>query len=267
VSANSLLQLYADPGHQVRDRLEILTALLRAPSFDPVYLPPVIKIPRGHAVYRRECLVEHCERTRSGGTELCGAHGEEWAQAREAVTGKAAFVLAAAGLDRHVRAEQASCRVCPGRPATRTRLRLCQRHLSRFRDDAADEARLSDWPARQKPFPGYGTCRVAVCPDLAATPLGLCGGHATRYKNAGCPGGARLPRYWSNRFEQQGLDVALAVEDQQRFGDWCAREWATRRSPRRPPPRPGSWPGRRSPRPLPRHPRYSAQITRRTQCS
>jgi len=232
VTANSLLALYADrPDRQDRDRLEILTALISGPSFDPVYRPGIVKIPRGHAVYRWECLVEHCERTRSGGTELCSVHMDEWARARElGGTGKAAFISAAEALDRHVRAEQVTCRVCPGRPAVHTRLRLCQRHLTRFRDGAAGdggEAGFSNWLTLQEPFGGYGICQVAVCPDLAASPLGLCSGHATRYKNAGSPGGARLPRYWSHCFEQQGLEVLLSVDDKQRFGDWCAREWAT----------------------------------------
>jgi integrase len=232
VSARSLLQLYADrPDQASRDRLEILTALAGGPSFDPVYRPDVIKIPRGHAIYRWECVVEHCERTRSGGTDLCTAHLEEWARAREAGdAGKAAFVSAAAGLDRHERAEQGACRVCPGRPAVHTRLRLCQRHVSRLRDSqaaAGGEADFGHWLAGQDPFEGYGTCRVVVCPDLAASPLGLCSGHATRYKNAGRPGGASLPRYWSHCFEQQELEVPLTIDDGQRFGDWCAREWAT----------------------------------------
>ena len=92
---------------------------------------------------------------------------------------------------------------------------------------ARDEADFGYWLAGQDPFEGYGVCQVVVCPDLAASPLGLCSGHATRYKNAGRPGGASLPRYWSHCFEQQGLKVPLAFDDEQRFGDWCAREWAT----------------------------------------
>ena len=88
MSARSLLQLYADrpdrPDRADRDRLEILTALTGGPSFDPVYRPDIIKIPRGHAIYRWECVVEHCERTRSGGADLCTAHLEEWVGAREA---------------------------------------------------------------------------------------------------------------------------------------------------------------------------------------
>ena len=168
MSARSLLQLYTDrPDRVGRDRLEILTALIGGPSFDPVYRPDIIKIPRGHAIYRWECVVGHCERTRSGGTDLCTAHLEEWVRARElGDAGKAAFVSAAGGLDRHERAEQLACQLCPGRPAVHTRLRLCQRHLSRFRDSRAadaDEADFGHWLAGQEPFDGYGVCRVVVC--------------------------------------------------------------------------------------------------------
>ncbi|MFE9783262.1 hypothetical protein ACFYPA_34585 [Streptomyces sp. NPDC005775] len=45
------------PDRVGRDRLEILTTLIGGPSFDPVYRPDVIKIPRGHAIYRWECTV------------------------------------------------------------------------------------------------------------------------------------------------------------------------------------------------------------------
>jgi hypothetical protein len=111
--ADYLRPLYADrPDRAGRDRLEILTALIRGPSFDPVYGPDIIQIPR----------------TRSGGADLCSAHLNEWVAAREHGIGKAAFVTAAHGLDRHVGVEEITCRICPGRPAAHTELRLCQRH-------------------------------------------------------------------------------------------------------------------------------------------
>ena len=164
MSARSLLQLYSDrPDRASRDRLEVLTALAGGPSFDPVYRPDVIKIPRGHAIYRWECVVEDCERSRAGGTDVCAAHLEEWVRARGDGAGKAAFLSAAEGLDRHERAEQSACRVCPGRPAVHTRLRLCQRHLSRFRDSRAaggGEADSGHWLAGQDPSEGYGTWAV-----------------------------------------------------------------------------------------------------------
>ena len=57
-----------------RDRLEILTALINAPSFDPIFRPDVIVIPRDHPVYRWTCVVDCCERSRSGSSELCAEH-------------------------------------------------------------------------------------------------------------------------------------------------------------------------------------------------
>lgn len=221
-----------------RDRLEILTALIGGPSFDPIYRGEVIRIPRGHPVYRWECVVADCERTRSGGTDLCSTHRSQWVQAEAGGVGKAAFVAAATGLDRHVRLEQARCRICPQRPAVHTGWRLCQRHHSRWHRHRADagadgvgEADLQVWLAGQEPLAGYGFCRVGVCTDLADSPLGLCSGHATRYQNGGCPGGVSLPPSWVHRFELVGVDVPVTVEDEMAFRAWCAREVAT------------SWPG------------------------
>ena len=57
-----------------RDRLEVLTA----PSFEPLFRAEIIKIPLGHPVYRWECLVIGCERSRMGHGDLCSAHLEQW---------------------------------------------------------------------------------------------------------------------------------------------------------------------------------------------
>jgi hypothetical protein len=35
-----------------RDRLEILAALISAPSFDPLFRPDIVKVPAGHPVYQ-----------------------------------------------------------------------------------------------------------------------------------------------------------------------------------------------------------------------
>jgi hypothetical protein len=45
-----------------RDRLELLTALIGSPSFDPLYQAEVICIPRDHPVYPWGCVVEDCVR-------------------------------------------------------------------------------------------------------------------------------------------------------------------------------------------------------------
>ena len=98
--------LYQDcPDRAARDRLEILTALIAGPSFDPIFRPDVIEIPPGHPIYRWECVVGGCERSRSGGTDLCNEHRQQWARDRERGVGKAAFLTAATSLKRHVRAD------------------------------------------------------------------------------------------------------------------------------------------------------------------
>jgi hypothetical protein len=51
---------------------------------------------------------------------------------------------------------------------------------------------------------------VAVCPDLAATPLGLCSGHESPYRTQGRPGGAALPQAWSRSYERQDLPVPVS---------------------------------------------------------
>ncbi|MFE6692199.1 hypothetical protein ACFVFQ_37835 [Streptomyces sp. NPDC057743] len=61
-----------------RDRLEVLTALINAPSFDPLFRPGVITIPPDHPVYRWNCLVTDCERTTMGHGDLCSAQEMHW---------------------------------------------------------------------------------------------------------------------------------------------------------------------------------------------
>jgi hypothetical protein len=58
---------------------------------------------------------------------------------------------------------------------------------------------------------------VAVCPDLAATPLGLCSGHESRYRRRGRPGGAALPQAWSRSYERQDLPVPVSHRDEEQF--------------------------------------------------
>ncbi len=84
----------------------MLTTLIAGPSFDPIFRPDVIEIPRQHPIYRWECVVGGCERSRSGGTDLCPEHLRQWACERERGVGKAAFLTAATGLTRHARAEE-----------------------------------------------------------------------------------------------------------------------------------------------------------------
>ena len=139
--------------------------------------------------------------------------------------GKAAFLTAATGLTRHVRAEEMACRVCPQRPVAHTELRLCQRHLSRWQHHEktnGEAADLAAWLGEQLPLPGYGSCRVAVCTNLADSPLGLCPWHGSRYHRDNRPGRARLPSSWWHRYEQFGRPVPIDYADEAAFRRWCA---------------------------------------------
>ena len=71
----------SQPDREGQDRLEILTALLDGPSFDPIFRPDVIDVPPDHPVYRWVCTVADCERPRSGTTSLCGEHEIQWSRA------------------------------------------------------------------------------------------------------------------------------------------------------------------------------------------
>jgi integrase len=221
-----LRHLFAERADRVgRDRLEILTALIGGPSFDPVYRPDVIEIPPGHAVYRWACVVDRCERSRTGGSDLCSEHQRQWVQDSERGVGRAAFVAAAQGLDRRVGAQETICQICPERPAARNDLRLCQRHLSRWaarKNEGDDSEAFAAWVSGEQACPGYGPCGVVVCPNLADSPLGLCSWHGTRYCRDGEPGGTAMPPSWWQRYEKSGKAVPIEYDDQAAFRRWCA---------------------------------------------
>jgi integrase len=213
------------PGRVGRDRLEILTALIGGPSFDPLFRDDIITIPSGHPIYRWECVVSACERTRTGGSDLCTQHQQEWAVQSAQGAGKAAFVASALGLERHVRAQEIVCRICAKRPAAHGELRICQRHLSRWtyhQQSRGKEADFAQWASLEHPFDGYGNCVATVCPNLAESPLGLCPWHSGRYRRDGSPGAAALPENWWKRFEEHGEPAPVGYADQAAFRRWCA---------------------------------------------
>ena len=210
-----------------RDRLEVLTALINAPSFDPLFRTEIIQFPPGHPVYRWNCLVSGCERPKAGRGDLCSAHLGQWRHRRRGgEESRADFVRTAgpAGLAAWV--DERPCRICPHRPARNTTLFLCDKHQFRWyrhRELHGESVDFDDWLAGQEAYPGHGDCRVQVCPELANSPLGLCARHESRYRSQGRPGGAVLPSKWANRYECRGLSVPVDYADEGAFRRWCTR--------------------------------------------
>src|SRR5258708_8505890 len=77
-----------------RDRLEILVALISAPSFDPLFRAEIIAVPPGHPVFRWNCLVTGCERPKTGHGHPRSAHLELWRHAQPDGNLKADFLRA-----------------------------------------------------------------------------------------------------------------------------------------------------------------------------
>lgn len=225
--AKSLLPLLTDgpdrPDREGRDRLEILTALLGGPTFDPIFRTEIIRIPRNHPIYRWNCLIDDCERVRKEvATGLCSAHREQLARIQAAGGGMAEFLAEAAPLEPYEWFEDTVCQLCPERPATQARLRLCLRHWRRWWRHSvrhADQADLLSWLEGEESFPGFGQCRVAVCPSLAASAIGLCTGHATHYQQDGRPGGAQAPQDGTREHQPP---FTVRHDDEVAFQRWCA---------------------------------------------
>lgn len=214
-----------DGGSRIkRDRLELLTALITAPGFDSLYRTDVIKIPPHHPVYAWACQVESCERNRVYTARLCHSHMDQWRAADAAGTSRGEFLRTATPLKPVHNMDIGSCRVCPDRPAEYANTRLCNRHHSRWRYhlDATSDDDFNQWLTTQEPMPGYGTCRVAICPNLASTPLGLCETHLDRYRREGQPGRAALPTNWHRHLEPHGLPIPVLFDNEAVFRRWCA---------------------------------------------
>lgn len=154
-------------GRQRRDRLELLSALISGPGFDPLLRGDIIEFPRDHPVFWWGCRITGCERPRRENKMLCSGHESQWQQERPAGADRAAWMRDAAPLGLpHARVPQ-HCRVCGHRPAIRGASRLCARHQQRWKKARrkAGSPRVEEWLAAQVPYDSFGGCRVAVCPE------------------------------------------------------------------------------------------------------
>ncbi|GAA4729968.1 site-specific integrase [Phytohabitans rumicis] len=225
------------PDREARDRLEVLTALITGPGFDPLFRGDVIHVPKNHPVLHWNCLIDGCDGYIRA-QELCANHLVRWRQSAAAGVERAEFLRTASHVTARKRLNAPTgCRVTRcGRPAQRTMAaELCTFHLHRWQE-ASGSVRVpvegfDDWVADQNPCDPYGACVAVCCTDLARSPLGLCEDHEKLYRRAGRPGGARLPSNWGRWFERRGAPVPVRYDDEPAFRRWCRRV--------QPAPRPG----------------------------
>lgn len=82
------------------DRLELLIALINAPSFNPAFRADVIRIPPGDPAYPWHCVVAGCERPRTQHHDLCVVHVRQWRAVQPSGVSRAEFIRASAPLKR-----------------------------------------------------------------------------------------------------------------------------------------------------------------------
>ena len=207
-----------------RDRLEVLTALISAPSFDPLFRAEIIKIPAGHPVYRWNCLVTGCERPTMGHGDLCrltGAVAQAPRRRRDA-----GWLPAGRGAGRAWRGTQSSRAGSARSVRPATSPCGCVTTTSSagigYRDQHGDGADFGRWLAGQEPAPGYGCCRVRVCPETGELAAGAVRPARGALPPQGSPGGAALPSQWGSRYERPGRAVPVGYADEAAFRRWCA---------------------------------------------
>ncbi len=207
----------------VRDRLEVLTALMQAPSFDPVFREDIIRLPRDHAVYGWGCRVPECQRSAQPHGTLCFSHQAQWREAKGKGVSYPGFVRGAEPLEMYSQVDRNPCVVCPDLPAL-TRRGLCYQHEKRWkwhvegRRKYGKEPDFQTWLASCEPFPSFGPCQAPACPHLAQDPLRLCRPHMAAYRREGRPGGAAPESGWTRKLRERS--EAVSYRDEAAFRSW-----------------------------------------------
>ncbi|MGW1658392.1 tyrosine-type recombinase/integrase [Streptomyces atratus] len=217
------------PSRTTGDRLELLTALLNAPTFDTAFHTDVIDLPGDHPVYAWECGVPRCERPLNPGTEFCHIHLRDWGRQRCEGVSVAEFLRTAQPLKQASWKTPPPCRICRHTPSWSPD-RLCHMHATRWRRAQYPHLKggavpdFDEWAANQPVLPSFGQCQVTPCPEAAVHALGLCRRHRLLYNRAGCPGGARLPHHWGRLANEGHTSGLVSYQDEAAFRRWC---WET----------------------------------------
>ncbi|MEU3135774.1 tyrosine-type recombinase/integrase [Streptomyces sp. NPDC006854] len=230
------LQLIVNPAAKaartrtVGDRLEVLEALIAAPSFDPLFREDVIRVPTDHPVYGWHCRVAGCQRCRDTWRDYCNAHNKEWSAVQRAGGTIVDFFSNTQPLAARGGYNLGSCLICLHAPAYSAD-GLCYlhaNHLGQWRSWRLGNNLPGDldiYVAEKDPYPDFGQCKVPVCPGGAVHWIGLCSHHHVRYSKQGRPGGAEKIRKWGKRPKDLPLSSGeLTYTDKAAFLRWCRQQ-------------------------------------------
>ncbi|MET7605139.1 tyrosine-type recombinase/integrase [Streptomyces avermitilis] len=225
-----LVSTHQGPSRTTTDRLEVLSTLMTAPSFDPLFTTEVIRMPGDHEAYGWICKVPQCERAQEPARSLCANHEIEWRKQRKNGGLLGDFMRTAEPLKPVAHYQPEDCTICPDIPAWASSP-LCFLHTHRWlgrkmhwkRQGKQGQPDYEAFLASQQPFAPFGECRVLACPDLAESPVGLCQRHIRRYRKAGSPGRVRLPRSWGRWLADRGKEIPVLYDDELAFRKWCAQ--------------------------------------------
>ncbi|MFE7371907.1 tyrosine-type recombinase/integrase [Streptomyces anulatus] len=211
------------------DRLEVLAALMTAPSFDPVFRQDVISVPGDHPVYRWLCGVPDCQRPQNPGYDYCWDHWRQWSEVRKAGGSITDLLHTAIPLQPKSHHDAPDCLVCPGNPASSWD-GLCWHHHQLWSNRRRAGEDFDAWLPRQRPYPSFGQCQVEPCPERAAHPIGLCLRHKSRYEGQGSPGRVRVARNWRRWQPESSQLPPVSYDDESRFRQWCRETGLANRS-------------------------------------
>ena len=189
---SGLVLLSQSDQREKRDRLEVLEALIASPSFDPIFRPDIIRIPKNHPVIGWGCRIPGCDRPYLGQYTLCVNHRSEWLEVQPRGVTMAEFTRSATPLQPRKQQSPHACAICGDNQPTVGMQELCYRHQNRWhnylRNRRVAKDQYDTWLALQTPYENMGECRVACCDVKAAVHPGLCTDHYRQFRQDGHPG-------------------------------------------------------------------------------
>ncbi|SED73526.1 hypothetical protein SAMN05428945_5336 [Streptomyces sp. 2224.1] len=149
-----------------RDRLELLTALIDAPAFDPLFRDTLIFIPPQHPVFA--CSAASTVVSASAASATTCAVLTVWSGSRQSGPASPSALSCTPQRLFRLRGEwtTGAAGSAPDRPAVSPTTQLCHQHQNRWQYGSAariDRKHLGRWALAQHALPGFGLCK-ARCP-------------------------------------------------------------------------------------------------------